>query len=247
MARTRRWGGPLVALVVLLSAAAAVATSSNGGPDVVPPAAAGPSSTTATTSTTAAGFPVPAPRPGTPPDAGPAGALVDTLVVATPDPALPRYERDRFGDDWSYDPASGCNTRERVLIAESLVPAVVDERCRPTGRWTSAYDGVTTTDIADLQIDHLVPLADAWRSGAASWTDERRLAFANDLAQPGTLIAVTGPTNQSKSDSSPDRWLPPDRSAWCAYATDWVAVKASWQLTVTPAEKATLVQVLAGC
>lgn len=176
-----------------------------------------------------------------------AGAPVDRLVVADPDPTLPRYERDRFGDDWSYDPATGCNTRELVLIEESLVPAVVDDRCRPTGRWVSAYDGVTTTDIAELQVDHLVPLADAWRSGAASWDDERRRAFANDLTQPGTLLAVTGRTNQSKSDSSPDQWLPPDRTAWCAYATDWVGVKTTWQLSVTPAEKATLVQVLAGC
>jgi hypothetical protein len=178
---------------------------------------------------------------------GSALAVVDTLVVAAADDD-PEYRRAAFGDDWNYDPITGCNTRERVLIEESLVPPVVDDRCRSSsGRWLSAYDGVTTTDPAVLQIDHFVPLADAWRSGADAWTPERRLAFANDLDSPETLIAVTGQTNQSKSDSTPDQWLPPERTAWCAYATSWVDVKATWDLTVTPPEKVTLVQILSGC
>ncbi|MCU1496362.1 MAG: secreted protein, partial [Acidimicrobiales bacterium] len=170
------------------------------------------------------------------------------LVVAEVPPDLPRYERDAFGGDWDHDPATGCNTRERVLIEESLVPPTVDEKCRSTGgRWRSIYDGVVVTDVADLQIDHFIPLADAWRSGAAAWSDTRRRAFANDLTDPDTLVAVSGSTNQSKGDSSPDEWLPPDRSSWCGYATNWVDVKLAWALTATPAEKATLVQLLAGC
>lgn len=176
-----------------------------------------------------------------------ATAAVDRLVVVSTGGALAPYRRAMFGDGWDYDPATGCNTRERVLIAESVVPATVDDRCRPTGRWRSAYDGVVTTDIAVLEIDHLVPLADAWRSGAAAWTFERREAFANDLADPHTLIAVSSRTNRSKSDSTPDQWLPPDRDRWCTYASDWVEIKARWHLSVTPAEKATLVQVLGGC
>ena len=179
-----------------------------------------------------------------------AAAAVDQLEVRpADDPSAPPYVRDLMdGGDWAYDPASGCNTRERVLIEESLVPPTVDDRCRSTGgRWRSAYDGVETGDPADLQIDHLVPLADAWRSGAWRWSPERRLAFANDLEEPATLIAVTGSTNQSKSDARPDEWLPPDRSAWCAYATDWVSVKQRWGLSVLPSEKAALVQLLAGC
>lgn len=98
-----------------------------------------------------------------------------------------------------------------------------------------------------LQTDHFVPLAEAWRSGAATWTDDRREAFSNDLDHPETLIAVTGSTNQSKSDRTPNEWLPPDRTVWCTYATDWVSVKTTWSLSVTAAEKATLVQILGGC
>jgi len=178
-----------------------------------------------------------------------AAAAVDRLQVRSTDqPAGAPYRRSAFGDDWDYDPATGCNTRELVLLDESLTDAAPDDRCRPTtGRWRSLYDGVVTDDPADLQIDHVVPLADAWRSGASAWPDERRRAFANDRSSPVTLIAVTGRSNQSKGDSSPDEWLPPSRADWCSYATAWVSVKARWGLSVTPAEKSALVRVLDGC
>lgn len=178
-----------------------------------------------------------------------AAAPVDRLMVRSElSSARSPYVRDRFGADWDYDPATGCNTREKVLIEESLQAPAVDDRCRSTqGLWRSAYDGQSVDDPAELQIDHLVALADAWRSGADSWSDGRRQAFANDLGNPASLIAVTGSTNQSKSDSSPDQWLPPDRTSWCDYARDWVAVKVQWELSVTAAEKATLVAILDGC
>ncbi len=176
-----------------------------------------------------------------------AAAAVDRLVVTTPDAVVAPYRRKMFGDGWDYDPASKCNTRERVLIEESLVPAAVDAKCRPTGQWRSAYDGVVTTDIAALEIDHLVPLADAWRSGAAGWTPQQRETYANDLTDPNTLLAVTSHTNRSKSDSTPDQWLPPDRSDWCGCATAWVEVKTRWHFTVTAPEKVALVRVLEGC
>lgn len=103
-------------------------------------------------------------------------AALDRLVVAPADPTIPKYDRHAFsGGEWSYDPSTGCNTRELVLIQESLDPPVVNDRCHPlSGRWYSRYDGVITTDPTDLQIDHLVPVADVWRSGAYRWTDERR-------------------------------------------------------------------------
>lgn len=183
-----------------------------------------------------------------PPNGPDRSVAIDRLLVTPAQPDLPPYRRDAFGDGWAYDPASGCNTRERVLIEEAVTPPVVDDRCRSTGgRWLSPYDGVVVNDVAGLEIDHLVALADAWRSGAWAWTDERRLAFANDLDLADTLVAVSGRSNRSKGDSSPDQWLPPDHTAWCAYATSWVRVKARWDLSVTPAEKAKLVQVLSGC
>lgn len=244
----RRLGPALASALVVLAVAGCTAGDPAATPTTTsPPVSAAPPSTTTsaptteatTTSTTTTTTAAP---PG-------AAAAVDRLEVRTADdPALPDYRRAEFGDDWDYDPTTGCNVRERVLIEESIVEPTVDDRCRTTvGRWRSAYDGVETDDPADLQIDHLVPLSDAWRSGAATWTYERRHAFANDLVEPETLIAVTGHTNQSKGDRSPDEWLPPDRASWCDYAAAWVAVKLRWGLSVTGPEKSTLVSVLSGC
>lgn len=177
----------------------------------------------------------------------PATALVDRLVVAAPDESVP-YRRKAFGSGWDYDPATKCNTRELVLAEESGPGLVVDAKCKPqTGTWTSLYDGVVTHDPSDLEIDHLVPLADAWRSGAAHWTPERRREFANDLTDPATLVAVTSNSNRSKQDSTPADWLPPNFDDRCRYVSDWVRVKYRWGLTVTPQEKSTLVQILSGC
>jgi hypothetical protein len=224
--RVSRWAVGLVALGVV-----AVLIAWPSDPD--PSAPAG-------TPTVTAAAPVP------PPDA-PSASVLGSLRVRTADAVAP-YRRDAFGEDWDYDPSTGCNTRELVLIDESLVEPQVDDRCRTTvGRWRSIYDGITTDDPAELQIDHVVPLADAWRSGADAWTDAHRRAFANDRSSPDTLAAVTSSTNQSKGDSTPDEWLPPDEASWCAYAASWVKVKATWDLSVTESERDRLAEVLARC
>ncbi len=250
MGRARR-GGPaalLVGLVAALVIAVVLRTADGDAPD---------GSTAATTVVvTPSRTSAPPARLTTSPPVAPTTGVLEAdspqqllagLVVRAADSPRP-YRRDEFGDDWNYDPATGCNTRELVLIDESLVGPEVDDRCRTTrGRWRSIYDGVTTDDPADLQIDHVVALADAWRSGADDWTPERRQAFANDRTSPDTLVAVTGSTNQSKGDSTPDEWLPPDEGAWCTYAEAWVEVKAAWDLSVTAAEHARLVELLAAC
>lgn len=219
------------------------ATTGSTGSTTGPPSTPGSQPTT----TTSAGEASTAPRTTVTSDAG-APALLAGLRVAAIDPDLPDYRRADFGDGWAYDHVTGCNTRERVLADESLAVPIVDDRCKPlSGRWVSLYDGVATSSPADLEIDHLVPLAEAWRSGAATWTPDRRLAFANDLSDPNTLVAVTSRTNRSKSDSPPQDWLPPDPEARCPYVQRWVEVKARWDLSVTVPEKATLATVLAGC
>jgi hypothetical protein len=97
-----------------------------------------------------------------------------------------------------------------------------------------------------LQIDHVVPLANAWRSGASTWTTEQRQDFANDLTRP-QLLAVTGSVNESKGDQDPAQWKPPSRDFWCMYAQDWVQVKFHYRLTITAAEKGALTDMLATC
>jgi len=178
----------------------------------------------------------------------PATALLDRLTVAAPDPARPDYRRDEFGDGWSYDRSSGCNVREYVLMTESRTPPSMGDKCRPlSGDWVSVYDGVATSDPADLEIDHVVALSEAWRSGAWRWSAARREAFANDLIDPGSLVAVTTRSNRSKGDSSPDQWLPEAPGSRCTYVEAWIRIKSRWDLSLSPAEKSTLVQVLAGC
>ena len=117
----------------------------------------------------------------------------------------------------------------------------------PGGGWLSAFDGYSTDDPSELDIDHMVPLAEAWRSGASQWSGQQRLAYANDLEHPGSLIAVTAATNRSKSDRDPAQWQPPNRDAWCSYVTDWVATKLTWALTADEAEVRALQNMAGGC
>ena len=147
------------------------------------------------------------------------------------------YDRDLF-DHWSDLDGDRCNTRYEVLVAESLEPAETSDGCRPTsGLWLSAFDGTTTTNPRSFDIDHLVPLAEAWDSGANSWSSSRREAFANDETSPLTLIAVSASSNRSKGDRDPAEWLPPAVGYRCEYVAGWVAVKARWELSIDPAEK----------
>ncbi|MGE3448823.1 MAG: HNH endonuclease family protein [Microbacteriaceae bacterium] len=115
------------------------------------------------------------------------------------------------------------------------------------GVWNDPYTGLTFTHPTDVDIDHLVPLANAHHSGGWQWTTEQKRAYANDVVNAETLIAVDDGTNSSKGDQSPDQWMPPNATYWCMYAIEWVNVKATWDLTVTSAERTTLNSVLSGC
>ncbi|TML86059.1 MAG: HNH endonuclease [Actinobacteria bacterium] len=115
------------------------------------------------------------------------------------------------------------------------------------GEWLSSYDGRTTEDPAALDIDHVVALAEAWRSGAAAWDDGRRRAFANDLDQPGELVAVTAAANRSKGDHDPASWRPPNRASWCEFGIGWVRTKLKWGLTADRPEVRALDDMLRDC
>ena len=104
-----------------------------------------------------------------------------------------------------------------------------------------------TTFASALEVDHTVALANAWRSGAWSWTREQRFAFANDLTHNGHLIAIPSAENQSKADDGPDVWRPPLGTTWCAYARVWTAIKARWNLSATPAEWSAILEMASTC
>lgn len=157
------------------------------------------------------------------------------------------YDRDLFRH-WIDADRNGCDARREVLIIEAVVSPVVGSGCSLTGgSWYSAFDGETTTDPSLFDIDHMVPLKEAWDSGAHAWDSERRRAFANDLDLPEALIAVSRSSNRSKGADDPAEWLPPLRSYHCQYVKDWMVVKISWQLSVDPREFTALRSVAAGC
>ena len=157
------------------------------------------------------------------------------------------YNRDLFADWYDAD-RNGCNTRKEVLIAESLDPVQIGSGCSISGgRWFSIYDNVETTDSSKFDIDHMVPLSEAWDSGAWNWNADQRKYFANDLDQPFFLIAVTASSNRSKSDRDPAEWMPPNANYHCEYVRIWIEIKRAWDLSVDQAEHDYLARKLASC
>lgn len=147
------------------------------------------------------------------------------------------YRRSLFAH-WSDLDGNGCDTREEVLKRDSISKPQVDPyRCYVVaGDWYSKYDGKTLRDRSDVDIDHVVALKEAWDSGAWAWSRSQRQAFANDLTDRRTLIAVTDRVNASKSDKDPSNWMPPLKSYWCTYLGDWISVKARWGLSMDQSE-----------
>lgn len=195
------------------------------------------------------------------PSAGPVdvpaarGELADLATVARRPDGLVAYARTSFGGSWADSDGNGCNQRDDVLLRDA-----VEVRTRPQGRcdhdvlagtWVDPYTGrrLVFTDLKEprqaqaIQIDHVVPLSEAWRSGASGWSPDRRRAFANDL---GNLLAVDGPTNMSKSDDDPAGWRP-RKGFQCAYAARWIETKARWSLAADDSERRALEEMLGYC
>lgn len=165
------------------------------------------------------------------------------LTVAAQGPQT-GYSRDLF-PHWITQSGT-CNTRETVLKRDGTNVVTNDACSSVSGSWFSPYDGATWTAASDVDIDHMVPLSNAWKSGAASWTTARRQAFANDLTNP-QLLAVTDNVNQAKGDKGPEDWKPPLTSYYCKYSKMWIKVKSVYGLTITSAEKSALTSMLATC
>jgi len=154
------------------------------------------------------------------------------------------YDRDLF-PHWITITGS-CNTREQVLKRDGSNVSV-NSSCHPvSGSWYSPFDGAIWTDPADVDIDHMVPLAEAWSSGAWAWSASRRQTYANDLGGP-ELWAVTDNVNQSKGDRDPATWQPPLPSFQCTYAKAWIQVKWYYGLSIDSVEKSALTSMLGTC
>lgn len=184
-------------------------------------------------------------------DAATAKARLAELGVAVPGP-LTGYTRACedgqacvFGQPWLDVDGDGCDQRSQVLARDLANAERKPGRCAVTaGTLNDPYTGETITSVSKIQIDHVVPLAEMWRTGAANWSPQQRTEAANNL---GNLVAVKGTTNQQKGDQTPDQWLPPNAGYHCSYARIYITVKYAYKLTVTAPERAALTNGLATC
>lgn len=169
-------------------------------------------------------------------------------------PAAPMtgYARARFGPAWADVDGNGCDTRDDVLRRDlRAVTLSAGSDCQvAAGLLHDPYTGKTVTfsrgvgTSLAVQIDHVVALADAWRTGAARWPAAERFRYAND---PLVLLAVDGPTNEAKGDDDASQWLPPNRAFDCPYVARQVEVKTKYRLWVTSGERSAIAATLAGC
>ncbi|WAL93965.1 HNH endonuclease family protein [Streptomyces sp. Je 1-369] len=157
------------------------------------------------------------------------------------------YQRTSF-KHWVDADKDGCSTRNEVLLDEAVTAPERGAKCKLSGgRWYSAYDDQYVEGPSKIDIDHRVPLAEAWDSGAKGWTAAERQAYANDLGDERALIAVTAKSNRSKADKDPATWMPPADGNRCEYVSQWIAIKTRWKLAIDPSEEAALAENATRC
>lgn len=163
-----------------------------------------------------------------------------------------KYRRAAFGPAWTDVDHNGCDTRNDILNRDlgRKTYKSADKCIVTSGYLVDPYLGKPiefqrgSASSAKVQIDHVVALGNAWKTGAAHWTDRQRLQFAND---PLNLLSVAGEANQQKSDQDAADWLPDNPQYRCRYVSLQVQVKQKYHLWVRAAEKQALAEVAATC
>ena len=141
------------------------------------------------------------------------------------------YNREDWGN-WIDEDGDGLNTRHEVLAEESLIKPVISNNKVVSGKWFDKYTGKYFTNPSDLDIDHLVPLKNAYISGASNWSKKKKSRYYNYLKYDNHLIAVSKSANRNKSDKSPVDWLPPNEEYQCEYVREWFKIKTAWGLAI---------------
>lgn len=169
-------------------------------------------------------------------------SLLDFEYRDNPEVTIEAYEREHHFGSWVKNKKSGdCfNTRNKVLVRENIGTITLKEtnKCSvATGEWVDPYSGNTMTDAqAEIQIDHMVPLKEAYISGAYKWTFKERCLYGNYLGYRNHLVAVSGAENNEKSAKTPEDYMPSNQANHCEYLKDWLKIKSIWGLSLVPEE-----------
>ena len=161
------------------------------------------------------------------------------------------YSRAQFGPAWADVDHNRCDTRDDILHRD-LTQIVLEPGSTCVVKQGTLHDPYTGNSISFvrgpnssvIQIDHLVALGDAWRTGATGWSAGLREQYAND---PVVLLAVDGPQNGAKGDADASQWLPPNQFYDCAYVVKQITIKTKYRLWVTSDERDAMKNVLSGC
>lgn len=148
------------------------------------------------------------------------------------------YDRRRFGG-WTDVDGDCLDTRNEILVLNSLTEVTLDNSgCRVVqGNWFDVYSGSLISDPSGIDIDHIVSLSHAWSGGAALWTEQELVVFANDF---DNLIITTSSSNRSKNDSTPLGWLPPNEEFQCEFVERFMAISEKYQIAMQQNEGARL-------
>ncbi|MEX2627306.1 MAG: HNH endonuclease family protein [Ilumatobacteraceae bacterium] len=189
------------------------------------------------------------PEPPDPARAEGAAVLIELIDLLAVEEEGPRegYSRDEF-PHWHDIDGSGCTARQDALSVQAL-GLVQRDLVRPCviveGDWYSLFDGETHAGApAEVDVDHVVALAEAWDSGAAEWSFERRRQFAND---PLNLLVVTRRSNRDKADLDAGEWAPSRGDARCVVGSMMVLTKLRYDMTVDAAERDGLLELAGAC
>jgi hypothetical protein len=204
-------------------------------PTTVTKTCEGPCTTTSTSTHSAAASATASP-------AGSTGNASAPTALTT----VPPYSRDQFGNGWADPDGNGCDGRQDA-VARATTDQHRTSKCYiTTGDVLDWYTGRVCDDCPtrSFDVDHVVALADAWRSGASKWSRARRVAYAND---PGVLVVTNASLNRSKGDRGPDEWAPVNHDAACKYVRRYEFIKRVWRLHTTGPQRSAIRRTLATC
>lgn len=143
-----------------------------------------------------------------------------------------------FHPGWIDSNNNNLDTRQEVLVRDSIVTPEIScthKKCFVTsGLWLCPYTNTLFTNPKLLDIDHVVPLKEAYRSGANRWTRVKFIQFTND---PDNLLVVSARENRAKGDKEPSKWpslkVQESSDYWCnEYVMKYTRIKSKYHLRI---------------